>query len=361
VLEYEIENLIPLPRDEVHYDYTVRPLGLERIEVLLLSLPRAVMQGYLDALGEAQVRPRRVVLASTAIADYLTFCRADATGPIGLIIGSPDATEVALLANGRLVASQLLPAARLADPAALDRSLARQVADELLDVERLTLFRWALGNDGVPAASEDAGPDLRALARGKLVAPDAFFETGSPGMLPAVGAALTAVREGTPGVNLLPAAEREAFDEGPSIVTWALLIASVLLLVVWGGSAIVKDVMLRNELRTKLEEIAPDVREVKTLQNDIDRMQHQVDILGTADGRVTTLLKELTELIPADAYLTTLNLRGNRLSLDGQARSASDLITALEKSKRYKNVSFSSPTTRQGDKERFSITAEVGK
>ena len=76
---------------------------------------------------------------------------------------------------------------------------------------------------------------------------------------------------------------------------------------------------------------------------------------------LTTLLKELTELIPSDAYLTTLNLRGGRLTLDGQARSASDIITALEKSKRFKGVSFSSPTTRQGDKERFALTAEVVK
>jgi general secretion pathway protein L len=180
--------------------------------------------------------------------------------------------------------------------------------------------------------------------------------------VPAVGAALGAVREGMVRVNLLPVENREAFDEGPSVATWALLAASVLLLVVWGVSAIVKDVMLRGQLQARLEEIAPDVREVRTIQNEIDELQKQVEILATGqDGRVTTLLKELTELIPTDAYLTSFNLRGNRLTLDGQARSASDLITAMEKSKRFKSVSFSSPTTRQGDKERFSITAEVVK
>src|SRR5262249_59706274 len=137
----------------------------------------------------------------------------------------------------------------------------------------------------------------------------------------------------------------------PSIATWVLLIASVLLLVVWGTSAMVKDAMLEHQVQARLEEVAPDVREVKTIQNDIDELQKQVDILGTAgDGRVTTLLKELTELIPPDSYLTTLNLRGARLTLDGQARSASDIITALEKSKRFKDVTFSSPTTKQGDK-----------
>ncbi|TMA45603.1 MAG: PilN domain-containing protein, partial [Deltaproteobacteria bacterium] len=79
------------------------------------------------------------------------------------------------------------------------------------------------------------------------------------------------------------------------------------------------------------------------------------------DQRVTLLLRELTDLVPADAYLTSLNLRQGRLTLEGSARSASDLIAALEKSRHFHNVSFTSPTTKAGDKERFSIVAEVAK
>ena len=88
----------------------------------------------------------------------------------------------------------------------------------------------------------------------------------------------------------------------------------------------------------------------------------QINVLDPGhERRVTVLLKELTDIIPADAYLTAFNLRGDRLTLDGFARSASDLITALEKSKHYKNVSFTSPTTRTGDKDRFSLVAEIEK
>ena len=77
VLEYEIENLIPLPREEIYYDYSARDQGEERLEVLLMCIPRQVVQGYLDALEQATVRPRGIVLASTAIADFVTFCRGD--------------------------------------------------------------------------------------------------------------------------------------------------------------------------------------------------------------------------------------------------------------------------------------------
>jgi hypothetical protein len=358
VLEYEIENLLPLARDDVHYDYSVRPHGAERVEVLVLALPRAVVQGYLDALDAAHVRPRRVILASTAIADYVTFCRGEAAAPLGIVVASGDATEVALVANGRLLASQLVPAARAKDGAALDRAIARQMADELLDPEHVTLYRWTLAN-GTPAATPAGHDDLLGMAREKLGASE-DVAAAPTSALPAVGAALAAVREGAVDVNLLPAELREAFDEGPSIATWILLAASVVLLLVWGGSVIAKDLLLKRELAARLEAIKPEVNQVKEVQTEIDDLQRQVDILGPLhEGRVTTLLKDLTDLIPSDAYLTSLNLRGSRLTLDGHARSASDIITALEKSKRFKNVTFSSPTTRQGDKERFSLSAEV--
>ena len=73
------------------------------------------------------------------------------------------------------------------------------------------------------------------------------------------------------------------------------------------------------------------------------------------------LLKELGDVIPQDAHLTSLNMRGDRLTLEGLARSASELVPALDKSKLFRNVSFSSPTTKTGDKERFTLTAEVEK
>ena len=62
-----------------------------------------------------------------------------------------------------------------------------------------------------------------------------------------------------------------------------------------------------------------------------------------------------------EAYLTTLTLRQGKVTMDGQATLASDLITTLEKSKRFKQVQFSSPTTRAGDKERFALSAEVAR
>ncbi len=363
VLEYEIEHLVPLPRDQVFFDYSVRPLGEERLEVLLTCIPREVVRVNLEALEDAFVRPRGIVLTSTAIADYLAFCRGETQAPLGLLIGGEEVVELALVTNGRLVASQLLPAARAAAPAELSRSLARQLADGFVSAEDVQLYRWELGNgsngagSALPAIGEG---NLASLAAGRLDAPPEFFEEPERALLPAVGAALDAVREGSVPVNLLPVEGRRRSDEGLSLVTVVLVAVLGVLLLVWGGSALVKDELLRRQVRDQLAAVNPQVRQVKALQDEIAEMQRQLDILsGGQDRHATVLLKELSDIVPSDAYLTSMNLRGGRLTLDGFARSASDLIAALEKSKHFKNVSFTSPTTRAGDKDRFSLVAEI--
>jgi Tfp pilus assembly protein PilN len=362
VLEYEIEHLVPVARDQVYFDWSVRDLGEDRLEVLLMCLPRDVVREYLEALEDAFVRPRGIVLASTAIADYLAFCRGESASPVGLMIGGGDAVELALLTGGRLVGSQLLPASRVSAAGELSRTLARQFADGFVAAEDVQLFRWQLANGSGPALPLVGEGNLLALAAGHLEAPAEFFESHEPALLPAVGAALDAVREGSVPVNLLPVEGRRLHEEGLSLTTVVLVAILGVLLLVWGGSVLVKDELLRRQVRDELAAMGPQVQEAKALQDEIAELRKQIDILVPGqERRVTVLFKELSELVPADAYLASLSLRNERLVLDGFARSASDLISALEKSKHFKNVTFTSPTTRVGDKERFALSAEVEK
>jgi len=352
---------VPLPRDQVYFDYSVRGLGEDRLEILLMCIPREIVRVHLEALEDAFVRPRGIVLTSTAIADYLAFCRGGTAAPIGLLIGSDEAVELALLKEGRLVASQLVPACRVATPADLSRSLARQLADGFLAPEDVELYQWRLANGAAPQLPLVGDGDLAALAAGRLEAPPEFFEACEPALLPALGAALDAVREGTVPVNLLPAEGRRGAEEGLSLATVVLVAVLGVLLLVWGGSALVKDELTRRHVRDELARVEPQVKEVKALQNEIEDLRHQVQTLSGEGKRATVLLAELSDVVPTDAYLSAVNLRAGRLTLDGMARSASDLIAALEKSKHFKNVSFTSPTTRSGDKDRFSLVAEVEK
>ncbi|KRT64994.1 MAG: fimbrial assembly family protein, general secretion pathway protein L, partial [Candidatus Rokubacteria bacterium CSP1-6] len=69
------------------------------------------------------------------------------------------------------------------------------------------------------------------------------------------------------------------------------------------------------------------------------------------------LLRELTELVPVDAWLTTVSLDTKGVEITGQATAANQLIPLLEGSARLEKVEFASPVTKGRDKEQFRIRA----
>jgi Tfp pilus assembly protein PilN len=360
VLEYEIENLVPLPKDEVYYEFLVREQTSERVDVLLASLPRIVVEEYSSLLEQAGVRVRSIGVASTALADYVLFCRGQDLGPLALFIPEGDDLEMALVRNQRLCSSQIVPIRRLTG-GGFEQVLVRQLAEDSLEASEVTLAGY-----GLPPALHDLvqwrDAELIALAEGRLEDEGGRLAGLDAVVLPAIGGALAAIREQAVPLNLLPAAQRRAAEEGPSLATMGFAGIVAVLLVVLGLSLLVKERLMLGEVGTQLASLQPKVREVRGLQDEIEHLQHQLKILTSGEEvRATRVLRDLTELVPKEAYLTTLTLRQGKVTMDGQATSASDLIATLEKSKRFRNVSFSSPTTRAGDKERFALTAEVSR
>ena len=79
---------------------------------------------------------------------------------------------------------------------------------------------------------------------------------------------------------------------------------------------------------------------------------------GSYGSAANPVLRDLTELLPNDAWLTTVSLDGKGVEVTGAASAASTLIPLLENSPRLERVEFSSPVTRGRDnKEQFRIRA----
>jgi general secretion pathway protein L len=113
-------------------------------------------------------------------------------------------------------------------------------------------------------------------------------------------------------------------------------------------------------LDQRIVRLAPDVRAVEQTLTDLERKRR---LLTTVQGlersslRPLPVLRELTDLLPVDAWLTSLTLDAKGIELTGQAATASALIPLLENSPRFQGVEFASPVTRGRDKEQFRIRA----
>jgi len=206
-----------------------------------------------------------------------------------------------------------------------------------------------------------SGADLLRCADGSLSAPEGFFESASPALIPAIGAGLAAVREGTAGINLLPAEERRSLEEGAPLVTFLCAAVLVLMTGVWLVSAVVKDHRIASQLHEEIDALEPTMRTVHRNEEDAKALNEKLRLLTQGDRRrISVLLKELTEVVPKDAYLTTFRFRTGKIELEGFAKSASDLVPMLERSPYFKNAQFTSPVTKvQDNQERFSLATEI--
>src|SRR6185369_13556392 len=173
VLEYEIERVIPLPRDEVFWDYQVRESGggeAGRLAVLIVSVPRRVVTEYVDALEAAGARPKAVVIAASALGDYAAFCRGTLDAPLGMVVQSGAELEVALFAERQLIASHALRGTSVPSPTELQQMVRRDLAEVFhpAQVAVEMLYATATNGHGGDAAAGEGTGELLALANGRL-------------------------------------------------------------------------------------------------------------------------------------------------------------------------------------------------
>jgi general secretion pathway protein L len=164
-----------------------------------------------------------------------------------------------------------------------------------------------------------------------------------------------------PSANLLPAAERPkrrldlfSIDK----LLWAamvVLIAVVLIGPLWQQHRIA-DALDAEVRRARAEAVAVD-----DLRQELERAR-----LGSTavlqqkrdEPNILVLLRELSDRIPDDTWIQTLDYNNGQVELRGESGQATALIALLEQAPGIDEVSFRSPVTQvpQTGKERFNIS-----
>src|SRR5262249_11209062 len=110
----------------------------------------------------------------------------------------------------------------------------------------------------------------------------------------------------------------------------------------------------------RITKLDPEVRSTERILQDLERNRRllaTIQSLETGAVRPLPLLRELTELLPADAWITLLSADTKGVELTGQASAAASLIPLLETAPRRGRVEFPPRVTRGRDKEQSGIRA----
>lgn len=138
----------------------------------------------------------------------------------------------------------------------------------------------------------------------------------------------------------------------------ALLAVIAVALPVGSARIAAADAEQKFEAVRKQAELAADLSQrLRTLRTEANVLT----AMKASSIPVSDLLLELTRLIPDDAWLTELQIENGEVRLSGFARSASDLVGAIEGSDLFHRTVFRAPVTldTKAGRERFSLSARL--
>jgi Tfp pilus assembly protein PilN len=356
MVKFELERHLPIPADDAAFDFVPLPSGpepdgtpSEGRRVLIAAADRRVIEVALRVCEEAKLRPVSITVAAHDLVSLVTTERQQR---VAWLHRTGDVIDLLLLQGPDLVWSRSFPAAD-------DETLVNETRRSLTGA----LWRecdavWVSGDGAAAAAMLDLGvpvsdPPWTEAAQRNLA------DLGEPRGAAELAVA-TAWRRGIRPLDLIPAAIKPRRFTRQEKLTGAALAATVVLALVALLLPGFREGRRLARLNTEIARIDPEVKTVERAARELERKRQLIATLekaGTGALQPLPMLRELTEIIPGDAWITYLAFDSKGVELTGQAGAASTLIPLLENSPRLERVEFASPVTRGRDREQFRIRA----
>jgi len=356
MVKFELERHLPIPADDAAFDFVPLPsepepdgTPSEGRRVLIAAADRRVIEVALRVCEEAKLRPVSITVAAHDLVSLVTTERQQR---VAWLHRTGDVIDLLLLQGPDLVWSRSFPAA---DDETLVNETRRSLAGALW---RECDAVWVSGDGAAAAAMLDLGvpvsdPPWTEPAQRNLA------DLGEPRGAAELAMA-TAWRRGIRPLDLIPAAIKPRRFTRQEKLTGAALAVTVVLALVALLLPGFREGRRLARLNAEIARIDPEVKTVERAARELERKRQLIATLekaGTGALQPLPTLRELTEIIPGDAWITYLAFDSKGVELTGQAGAASTLIPLLENSPRLERVEFASPVTRGRDKEQFRIRA----
>ena len=355
MVSFELDRHLPFSAEDAPFDFVPSAAAAEGeaeggTRVLVAAADRRVVDAVLRVAAEARLRPLSLTVAAH---DLVALARPPKGKRIVWAHRAEGETDLLFFADGALALSRGIPSV---DDAVVTEEIQRT----------LVAFRWR-GLDAIwrsgDAASDGALAQLGAPVGEPIWNPRARRRLAAlpPESRGAYMLALAvASYRGPRPLDLLPAPLRPwrlSRAQRLSVVSFA---AMVLLAIAAALTPTFLEQRHLARVTAELARIEPDFRAVERVDRELKRKRRVLETVDAVRGaalRPLPVLRELTEILPGDAWLTSLTLEPKGVELTGQAQTASVLIPILENSPRLMGVEFASPVTRGRDREQFRIRA----
>ena len=347
VLSYEMDRYTPFSSEQVFYDYRIISRDSSKIFLMLTLINRELLVPIINTYKEDGFSIKIVTPEQTASSFLINWLY---PGKKVLFLKRTSDGYLSLLSQKGL-------------PLSLEEV---STADHIIDTLRKD-------------SGDDLRPDMIVYLNGSGLQ-DPLSETGIPSHdlseslkkaisgpvsgegVSAIGASLMGI-SGKETLNLLSLGKRETVKKPVALSAFLLILLALII-----GASLTLPV-IKNEkeveaLTVEINTLKGRVKEVEALKGELKVLNKKINAIRGFKSNAPVMieiLKEVTTLLPDDTWLTRLEVKDGKATFEGFSDSATKLISILESSDIFRNVSFSSTTVkdRRLNKERFRIKAEL--
>jgi general secretion pathway protein L len=126
---------------------------------------------------------------------------------------------------------------------------------------------------------------------------------------------------------------------------------------------LVRQTLARANVEARIAALEPKARQAEAFRARIAGVLKGADSMAREQartGNVLEILAALTQILPDDTYLTTLRLKDQTLTIEGQSAAAAKLIPALSNNSLFADPAFTGPVTRtEHGKDLFELRVRV--
>jgi len=344
-LEYEVEEHIPCPIHDVVYDFCVIQ-QTEKTRILLVAVPKAVVESYLESIKGISVDNISVSVSSLALLSLCLLqeqrkdwmlCHLEKGGST-----SGKCTEIFVVKDGCLSLVQIIQGQEKIIQAIREYSAGKII----LSGEGSRQLRIKLGETEV---EELALPDSIRLA------PQIKYTSPVP-----IALALNNLSSLGLKINLHPEKVMQVKKElNKQLKTLILLLILVIFCI--NLLFLINIKRMENALqltKAEINRIQPKVAGIINNKTSLEQFTKNMEKLTkvTLDTPCyLDILNKLTIIVPIGTQLERVNIQGNQCRITGWTPSVTALLTAIEKSFAFEQVEIVGGITREMNLERFEI------
>ncbi len=370
VVRAQVEKLEPLEEGQSTFDFQVivRDEELKRILLQVVMIRREAIDGLLDMFRELELYPAFVTFASVGLQAVLAAHEDGLPKNTGVLVLRLQAGQVEMLASSssRPICSEVIEAGP--DRTSVESLLGR-VAEALNPYsEQFSSFSklYLVGewDEELLGAMKSRLADAELLISRLEIKHKGVDRSTLAALVPAIGLGVRGLLRKGPRFNLIPEERRVINTRASLIPTYVLAVLLVVLLAGVATRGYFQQSALAAQVDSEIEGLQGEVNRVFAVRDEVAAKRTEVEKLQKLlqDRRKTlAVVKDLTERIPNDAYLTSLQIQGGQLTMQGYADQASSLLPVIAQSPFLESVktNWITKDPRRANKERFNFEAKV--